>query len=79
MLEKTLFVSRIGSNIDREELFQEFSYFGRIRSFRLIGKKRIAFVEMSTPREATNAMLGLNGIEINGETIRVAKARKPKE
>jgi RNA recognition motif-containing protein len=72
---KTLFVSRVSENIEKSDLFQEFSYFGWVRSLRIIRGKGIAFVEMSTTKEAENAILGLDGIEINGYTIRVKPAR----
>lgn len=71
----TLFVSRVSEKIERGDLFKEFSYFGWVRSVRIIRGKKIAFVEMSSLKEAKNAILGLNGIEINGSTIRVEKAR----
>jgi len=78
MENRNLFVGNLGSDISEDELEEQFSYFGRVRSIRLIKEKGIGFVRMATAEAAYYAMLGLNGVQLNGHRIRVLEA-KPKK
>jgi RNA recognition motif-containing protein len=78
MENKNLFVGNLGSNITEDELREQFSYFGRVRFIRLIKEKGIAFVRMVSAEDVYNARLGLNGIQLNGQRIRVMEARPKK-
>jgi RNA recognition motif-containing protein len=78
MENKNLFVGNLGSNITEDELREQFSYFGRVRFIRLINGRGIAFVRMMRAEDAYNARLGLNGIQLNGQRIRVMEARPKK-
>ena len=78
MENRDLFVGNLGPHITEDELLEQFSYFGRVRFFRLIKRKGIAFVGMARAQDAYNARLGLNGIQLNGYHIRVVEARPNK-
>jgi RNA recognition motif-containing protein len=75
MENRTLFVGNLGPNISKDELEEQFSYFGRVRFIRLIKEKGIGFVRMATSEAAHYARLGLNGTQFDGRHIRVLEAR----
>ena len=78
MENRTLFVGNLGPHITKNELEEQFSYFGRVRFIRLIKEKGIGFVRMATAEAAYYARLGLNGVQLNGRQIRVLEARPKK-
>jgi len=74
MDERRLFVANIAPDVSEADLKEQFSYFGNVRFLRIIEHKRIGFVEMFDPGDAYRARIGLNGITLNGRSIRVEKA-----
>ncbi|MFC2155294.1 RNA recognition motif domain-containing protein [Acidobacteriota bacterium] len=74
MRGKVLFVGNIDPAVNREELAEEFSYFGIVRYINIIKSKGIGFVKMSRFEDAERAVCGLNGIEVKGRKIRVEMA-----
>ena len=74
MRGKVLFVGNIDPAVTREELSEEFSYFGIVRYINIIKGKGIGFVKMSRVKDAERALPGLNGIELKGREIRVEMA-----
>jgi RNA recognition motif-containing protein len=78
MENRNLFVGNLGLHITEDELYEQFSYFGRVRFIRYIKEKGIAFVRMARVEDAYNARLGLNGVQLNGHRIHVLEARPKK-
>lgn len=78
MNSRNLFVGNLGPQVTEDELYEQFSYFGRVRFLKFIKGKGIAFVRMAREEDIYNARLGLNGIELHGSPIRVEEA-KPKK
>lgn len=74
MQRRKLFVGNLADSVTDKDLAREFSYFGRVKDVRLIENKRIGFVEMSDPRDAARAEVGVNGVLLKGRRIRVEMA-----
>ena len=79
-----LFVGNLAFQTTSEDLQELFSQVGTVESAsvvedRMTGRSRgFAFVEMSTPEEATPAIEQLNGKEVGGRALKVNEA-KPRE
>jgi len=79
-----LYVGNLAFQTTSEELQALFSQAGTVESAsvvedRMTGRSRgFAFVEMSTPEEATAAIEQLNGKEVGGRALKVNEA-KPRE
>lgn len=79
-----LYVGNLSFNTSEDDLRQLFSAFGAVTSCNLImdkmtGKSRgFAFVELSSPAEATKAIAEMNGKDIGGRALTVNEA-KPRE
>ena len=79
-----LYVGNLSFNTSEDDLRQLFSAFGAVTSCNLImdkmtGKSRgFAFVELSSPAEATKAISEMNGKDIGGRALTVNEA-KPRE
>ena len=78
-----IYVGNMSFETTEDQLREAFEGFGEVSSVRVItdrdsGRpKGFAFVEMSTQGEATAAISGLNGKEVNGRALNVNEA-KPK-
>jgi RNA recognition motif-containing protein len=76
-----IYVGNLSYNTTEENLRQAFEGFGEVAKVNIItdkfsGKSRgFGFVEMPTKGEAEAAMTGLNGKELDGQTLNVNEAR----
>lgn len=79
-----LYVGNVSFNVSEQQLTDHFSAFGDVTSCKIITdrdtgrSKGFAFVEMSTSDEASEAISGLDGKELDGRGLRVNEA-KPQE
>jgi RNA recognition motif-containing protein len=79
-----IYVSNLGFNVGDEELKGLFKDFGPVSSAKVITDKLsnqsrgFGFVEMSDDNAAQKAVKELNGIMVDGRSIKVSEAR-PKE
>ncbi|MGV8074561.1 MAG: RNA recognition motif domain-containing protein [Syntrophobacteraceae bacterium] len=79
-----IFVGSLSYNTTEEELQKEFEAFGEVRSVKIIldqvtlKSRGIAFITMPNQDQATAAIAGLNGKELNGFSLKVNEAR-PRE
>ena len=79
-----IYVSNLGFNVRDEELKGLFKDFGTVSSAKVITDKLsnqsrgFGFVEMSDENAAQKAVKELNGIMVDGRSIKVSEAR-PKE
>ena len=78
---RKLYVGNLSYNTTDGSLQEAFAAFGTVESARVITdrdsgrSKGFGFVEMSSPEEATEAISGLDGKEVDGRSIRVSEAR----
>jgi RNA recognition motif-containing protein len=84
-MAKKLYVGNLSYNTTEEGLRTLFSGFGSVASTKIIfdrdsgNSKGFGFVEMSTDEEASAAIAGTNGKELDGRQIRVNEAmEKPR-
>ncbi len=75
---RTLFVGNIAEDVSKDELYEQFRYFGNIMTMNFLQNKGIAFVKMYAEDDAHQAQVGLNGIELRGRRIRVKEAKHRK-
>ena len=79
-----IFVGNLSFKTTEEELQSAFEAFGEVESVKIIkdqysGRSRgFAFVEMQDQNQALEAISGLNGKEVAGQTLTVNEA-KPRE
>ena len=79
-----IYVANLGSNVNDESLRELFKDFGDVSSAKVIVDKfssqsrGFGFVEMSDENAAQKAVKELNGIMVDGKSIKVTEA-KPKE
>ena len=79
-----IFVGNLPYGTTESDLEQAFSSFGAVERVAVVrdretGQSRgFAFVEMTNPSEAANAISAMNGREMNGRTLNVNEAR-PRE
>ena len=79
-----IYVANLGSNVNDESLRELFKDFGDVSSAKVIVDKcssqsrGFGFVEMSDENAAQKAVKELNGIMVDGKSIKVTDA-KPKE
>lgn len=79
-MTKKLYVGNLSYNTTEDGLRNLFSGFGTVASVKIIfdrdsgNSKGFGFVEMSTDEEASAAVNGTNGQEIDGRQIRVNEA-----
>jgi cold-inducible RNA-binding protein len=84
MNNKKIYVGNLSFNATEDELRAVFSECGSVASVKIITdrdtgrSKGFAFIEMSTPEEAVEAINRFNGSNQNGRPIRVTEA-KPQE
>jgi cold-inducible RNA-binding protein len=76
-----IFVGNLSFRTSQEELMAAFSQFGNVERVNIVtdrdsGQPRgFAFVEMTNPNEAQEAIARLNGSELNGRAMNVNEAR----
>ena len=76
-----IFVGKLSYSTNEMELQQAFEAYGEVSSCKIImdrftgRSKGFGFVEMDNDAEASAAIDGLNGTELDGRTIVVNKAR----
>ena len=84
MSQSKLYVGNMSFDTSETELREAFAAFGQVESVHVVtdrdtGRPRgFAFVEMSSDEEATAAIDGLNGQDLQGRTLNVNVAR-PRE
>lgn len=81
----TVYVGNLSRSTTEEDLREAFAAHGEVVSVKIITEiitdretsrfKGFGFVNMGTEEEASAAIEGLNGTELDGRTIRVEKAR----
>ncbi len=82
---KKLYVGNLSYKLSDDDLQQLFSAFGTVSSAQVVmdretGRaKGFGFVEMSTDDEASAAINGLNGKEVDGRALTVNEARPKPE
>lgn len=80
-----IYVSNLGFGVQNEELNKQFSRYGEVSSVNIIMDKvtnrsrGFAFVEMRDTTAAEKAIRELNGINLDGRTIKVNEARKKED
>lgn len=76
-----LYVGNLPYSITQQTLQDKFSQYGNVDSVSVITdrdtgqNKGFAFVEMSSNSEAQKAIEGLNGVEIDGRSMKVNEAK----
>jgi cold-inducible RNA-binding protein len=76
-----LYVGNLPSDVSEKELIMAFDTFGCVESAHVIkdkftgDSKGFGFVEMSSEKEGQAAIDGMNGKDLKGRAINVAKAR----
>ncbi len=76
-----IYVGNLARDVEESDLRQVFEGFGEVSKVTVIkdkfsGEPRgFGFVEMSNKAEAQAAITGLNGTELNGQTLNVNEAR----
>jgi RNA recognition motif-containing protein len=77
-----IYVGNLANEVTEDQLKQEFSAFGEVKSVAIIkdkitGEARgFGFVEMPSKDQATAAMQGLDGKDLGGKAIKVNEARE---
>ena len=80
-MERKLYVGNLSYSMQDDELREAFEEFGAVVSANIVidhetGRSRgFGFVEMSSEDEAAAAIEGMDGIQLDGRTIRVDEAR----
>lgn len=80
-----IFVGNLSYQTTQEDLEAAFAAYGAVERVSIVrdrdtGQSRgFAFVEMTNPNEATNAINSLNGRELNGRSLNVNEARPREE
>ena len=75
MASKTLYVGNLNYNTMEQPLAELFATQGHVVDVRIMMGKGFGFVEMATEEDASRAMEALNGVHLEGRTIRVDEAR----
>jgi len=74
-----LYVGNLSYSVTKEQVEELFSNYGEVGQVNIIEGKGFGFVEMSNQSEAEKAKEALDGSEFLGRTIKVDRARPPKE
>ena len=78
---RKLYVGNLTYNVSEQALSDKMSEFGRVESVKIITdrdtgqSKGFGFVEMRSSSEANAAIAALNGVELDGRTIKVNEAK----
>lgn len=79
-----IYVGNLSYQTTEDELKSTFEQFGQVASVRIVkdkfsgDSKGYGFVEMGSKEEASAAITGLDGKELNGRTLKINEAR-PRE
>lgn len=73
-----LYVGNLSYSVTNEQVEELFANHGEVKNVNVIEGKGFGFVEMSSPQEAEEAKVALNGTEFEGRSLRVDEARPPK-
>lgn len=77
---RRLYVGNLNYNTDEQTLRSAFSQFGEVKEVKVVmdretGRARgFAFVEFMTDAEAANAVVQMNGMDLDGRALRVNEA-----
>jgi len=74
-----LYVGNFSYSTEESQLEELFSSYGQVKEAVVIGNKGFGFVEMSSSKEAEEAMEALDGKDFEGRTLKVDEARPKKE
>jgi RNA recognition motif-containing protein len=75
LASKTLYVGNLNYNTMEQALAELFAGQGHVVDVRIMMGKGFGFVEMASEEEAAQAKEALNGVQLDGRTIRVDEAR----
>jgi RNA recognition motif-containing protein len=81
-MSQKIYVGNLGYNVSESTLSDKFAEFGTVNSAKVIidrdtnRSKGFGFVEMSSSTEASRAISGLNGIELDGRQMNVSEAKE---
>lgn len=81
-MSQKIYVGNLGYNVSESLLSDKFAEFGTVNSAKVIidrdtnRSKGFAFVEMSSSVEASRAISGLNGMELEGRQMNVSEAKE---
>ena len=74
-----LYVGNLNYSVTSEELEKLFGDYGMVKEVKIIERRGFGFVEMSDVSGAEKAVEGLNGSVFKGRTMKVDKARPPRD
>jgi len=81
-MSQKIYVGNLGYNVSESTLSDKFAEFGTVNSAKVIidrdtnRSKGFGFVEMSSATEASRAISGLNGMELDGRQMNVSEAKE---
>ncbi len=81
-MSQKIYVGNLGYNVSESTLSEKFAEFGTVNSAKVIidrdtnRSKGFGFVEMSSSTEASRAISGLNGMELDGRQMNVSEAKE---
>lgn len=81
-MSQKIYVGNLGYNVSESTLSDKFAEFGTVNSAKVIidrdtnRSKGFGFVEMSSSTEASRAISGLNGVELDGRQMNVSEAKE---
>ncbi len=81
-MNQKIYVGNLGYNVSESTLSEKFAEFGTVNSAKVIidrdtnRSKGFGFVEMSSSTEASRAISGLNGMELDGRQMNVSEAKE---
>lgn len=84
-MNKTVYISNLSYRRDRSGLKSMFNKFGTITNIKIIVEPKsnqprgMAFVEMSNEAEAKSAIAGLDGVVVDGRTVKAKWATPQKK
>ena len=82
-MSKKIYVGNLSYSVTDDMLNDTFAQFGTVESVKVIidrdtnRSKGFAFVEMSTPAEAQDAISGLSNTELAGRQMNISEATPP--
>jgi RNA recognition motif-containing protein len=79
MEDSKLYVGNLNYSVTSEELERLFGDYGMVKEVKIIARRGFGFVEMSDLAEAEKAIEALNGSVLMGRTMKVDKARPPRD
>ena len=74
-----LYVGNLNYSVTSEELEKLFADYGMVKQVKIIERRGFGFVEMSEVGGAEKAVEALNGAVLKGRTMKVDKARPPRD